>query len=116
MTESSPHPVTPSSNVAVFLDRDGVLNQDSPEYVKTPKEFVLLPGVCEAVARLNEAGFLAVVITNQSGIPRGLVTEESLAAMHHKLMEAMESVGARIDAIDYCPHLPEPGCACRKAR
>src|SRR5258706_10622343 len=72
-------------NRAVFLDRDGVLNRDSPDFIKTANELHLLPGAPLAVARLNEAGYLAIVISNQSGVARGLLTEDDLDAMHRKL-------------------------------
>lgn len=99
---------------AVFLDRDGVLNRDSPDFIKMPEELHVLPGAPEAVARLVRAGFLAIVVSNQSGIPRGLLTEESLAAIHAKLRAAFAAAGGDLRAIYYCPHLPGEGCACRK--
>jgi len=99
---------------AVFLDRDGVLNRDSPDFIKSPEELRVLPGAPEAVARLNAAGFAAIVITNQSGISRGLLTESDLAAIHARLRTKMEAAGARLAAIYYCPHLPGSGCGCRK--
>lgn len=99
---------------AVFLDRDGVLNRDSPHFIKTPDELHLLPGVPEAVARLNAAGFAVIVITNQSGISRGLLTEATLEAIHARLRAEIEAASARLDAIYHCPHLPGEGCNCRK--
>ncbi len=99
---------------AVFLDRDGVLNRDSADFIKTPDELHLLPGIPEAVARLNAAGFAAIVISNQSGLLRGLVTRENLEAIHARLRSILESAGASLTAIYYCPHLPTDGCACRK--
>jgi len=99
---------------AVFLDRDGVLNQESDEFIKTPEELKVLQGAPEAVKRLNDAGFVTVVITNQSGVGRGIFSEETLRAMHAKLLAEVESAGGRIQSFYYCPHLPEDGCDCRK--
>jgi histidinol-phosphate phosphatase family protein len=107
-------PDTPSNiqrRPAVFLDRDGVLNRDSEDFIKTPDELELLPGVPEAVARLNEAGYLLVVITNQSGIGRGLFEESALEGLHGKLRAEL---GVELTGIYYCPHAPEAGCDCRK--
>ncbi|HXG24875.1 MAG TPA: D-glycero-beta-D-manno-heptose 1,7-bisphosphate 7-phosphatase [Chthonomonadales bacterium] len=101
-------------NQAVFLDRDGVLNHDSPDFIQTPEELHVLPGAPEAVARFVRAGFLAIVVTNQSGISRGLLSEESLAAIHAKLRAIFAAAGGGLAAIYYCPHLPGEGCACRK--
>ncbi len=92
------------------------MNADSPHFIKTPDELHVLPGVPEAVAALNTAGFLTVIISNQSGIARGLVTEESLAAMNAKLVAAVEGGGGRIAGIYFCPHLPGGECECRKPR
>lgn len=107
-------PSTLDSKRAVFLDRDGVLNRDSDDFIKTPEELELLPGAAEAVARLNAAGFLCVVITNQSGIARGLFAEDALASLHVKLRAELAAGGGRLDAIYYCPHGPDDGCDCRK--
>ena len=101
-------------NRAVFLDRDGVLNRDSPSFIKTAKEMHLLPGAPLAVARLNRAGYLAIVISNQSGVARGLLTEDDLDAMHRKLCSAVRLAGGKITDVYYCPHLPGVGCSCRK--
>ena len=102
------------SRRAVFLDRDGVLNRDSEDFIKTPDELELLPGAAESVSRLNDAGFLCVVITNQSGIARGLFPESALDGLHAKLRAGLAAGGAHIDAIYYCPHGPNDGCDCRK--
>ncbi len=99
---------------AVFLDRDGVLNRDSDAFVRTPDEFVLLPGVPEAVARICRHGLAAVVISNQSGLARGYVTQQALSEMHHMLRDAVQRAGGDIAGIYYCPHVPEDHCACRK--
>lgn len=99
---------------AVFLDRDGVLNRDSADFIRTPEQVEVLPGIPEAVRRLNDAGFLTVVITNQSGIGRGYFTEETLKDIHARLRHEVESRGGRITGIYHCPHLPGAGCDCRK--
>ncbi len=104
---------TPLKGVTVFLDRDGTLNQD-PGYVKSPEELELFPGVVEAVARLNRAGARAVVITNQSGIARGLLNISTLEQIHDRLRALLKAGGASLDAIYVCPHAPDEGCACRK--
>ena len=99
---------------AVFLDRDGVLNRDSEDFIRTAEEVEMLPGVPEAVRKLNDAGFIAVVITNQSGIARGFFSEEALGMIHRKLIPQVESAGGHISGVYYCPHLPDEGCNCRK--
>ncbi|MGB9734576.1 MAG: D-glycero-beta-D-manno-heptose 1,7-bisphosphate 7-phosphatase [Conexivisphaera sp.] len=100
---------------AVFLDRDGVICYDV-HYMRSPDQFELMPGVAEGIRRLNGAGFLVVVATNQSGIRRGYFTEEDLARIHARMLEELGRRGARIDAIYYCPCLPEEDCECRKPR
>jgi D-glycero-D-manno-heptose 1,7-bisphosphate phosphatase len=97
----------------VFFDRDGTLNHDEG-YLADPERLVLLPGAPEAVAALNAAGVKAVVITNQSGVGRGLITPEALAAIHARLVALLAARGARLDGIYACLHRPEEGCACRK--
>jgi len=99
--------------VTVFLDRDGTINRDTG-YVKAPEELELLPGVVEAVARLNRAGVRVVVVTNQSGIGRGFLTATALEAIHRKMLALFRAGGAWLDAIYYCPHHPDDGCRCRK--
>jgi histidinol-phosphate phosphatase family protein len=98
---------------AVFVDRDDTLNQDCP-YCSKPEQIVLLPTVAAGVRALNEAALPVVVVTNQSGIGRGLFTEADLAAMHAKLQADLAKEGARLDAIYHCPHLPGSGCPDRK--
>lgn len=98
----------------VFLDRDGTLNRDDGGYLADPDGLVLLPGAAEAVAALNAAGVKAVVVTNQSGVGRGLITEEALARIHERLRGLLAAGGAVLDGIAVCPHRPEHGCACRK--
>jgi len=100
----------------VFLDRDGVINADSPEYIKSWSEFEFLPGSLSALQRLTENGFATVIITNQSVINRKMVSLETLEEMHETLRLAAQSNGGIIDGIFYCPHTPEDGCSCRKPR
>lgn len=101
-------------NKVILLDRDGVINQDSLNYIKNIDEFVLIPGSIESIVRLTHAGYKIGVATNQSGVSRGLYTELDLIAIHHKLMEVVDHAGGRIDAIEYCIHMPEADCFCRK--
>ena len=98
----------------IILDRDGVINQDSLLYIKSTDEFIIIPGSCEAIARLNAAGYRVAVATNQSGIARGYYDEEQLAAIHEKMKASVEAVGGHIDFVIYCPHMPDAGCYCRK--
>ena len=98
---------------AVFLDRDGTINED-PGYLSDPGEFRILPTVVEGIRLLNEATFLVVVITNQSGVARGLLTLETLTSIHHRMETDLRAGGAQIDGIYYCPHHPDDGCDCRK--
>ncbi|MFO7287879.1 MAG: D-glycero-beta-D-manno-heptose 1,7-bisphosphate 7-phosphatase [Gammaproteobacteria bacterium] len=100
----------------VVLDRDGVINADSDEYVKSPDEWHPLPGSLEAIARLHRAGFDVVVATNQSGVGRGLFSRETLEAIHARMRDAVAAAGGRIAGIYYCPHRPEDGCTCRKPK
>ena len=98
----------------VILDRDGTLNEDRDDFVKSPGEWVPLPGALEAVARLNRAGWKAVVATNQSGLARGLFDRAALDAMHAKMNELLAQHGGRVEAVYFCPHGPDEGCDCRK--
>lgn len=102
------------SHKLIILDRDGVINQDSDDYVKSADEWVPIPGSIEAIGRLYKAGYVVVVATNQSGIGRGLFNLGDLEAMHQKLRDLVSSVGAEISGIFYCPHTPEQHCHCRK--
>lgn len=99
---------------AVFLDRDGVINQDRPDFVKSWDEFEFLPHSLEALRILSQAPYAIVIVSNQSGIGRGLITEATLRDMHNRMMDRIHGEGGRIDAIYYCPHTPEAGCPCRK--
>jgi D-glycero-D-manno-heptose 1,7-bisphosphate phosphatase len=98
----------------VLLDRDGVLNEDRADYVKTPGELAMIPGAASAVARLNRAGVKVALCTNQSCVGRGIVPPDRLEAIHAHLRELLAREGARIDAIFCCPHAPWENCACRK--
>jgi D-glycero-D-manno-heptose 1,7-bisphosphate phosphatase len=97
-----------------ILDRDGTINEDSLEYIKSPQEWQPMPGALDAIARLNHAGWHVVVASNQSGLGRGLFDVGALNAMHAKMHSMLAEVGARVDAIFYCPHGPEEKCRCRK--
>jgi D-glycero-D-manno-heptose 1,7-bisphosphate phosphatase len=98
----------------VILDRDGVINHDSDDFIRTPAEWVPIDGSLEAIARLNAAGYTVAVATNQSGIGRGLYDRGALAAIHRKMRRAVARAGGAIDRIVYCPHAPDEGCDCRK--
>jgi D-glycero-D-manno-heptose 1,7-bisphosphate phosphatase len=100
----------------VLLDRDGVINHDSDAFIKSPGEWRALPGSLEAIAALCKAGYRVAVVTNQSGIARGLFDLTTLAAIHDRMISAVERVGGRIDAIFFCPHGPGSDCGCRKPR
>jgi len=98
----------------VFLDRDGVINEDHGEYVVSPEAWCPIAGSLEAIARLTAAGWDVVVVTNQSSIARGLLDEPTLAAIHVTMRNAVEACGGRLTAVLHCPHHPDAGCACRK--
>ena len=100
----------------IILDRDGVINYDSDQFIKNPEEWKPLPGSLEAIARLSQADYHVVVATNQSGIGRGLFDMPTLNAIHEKMLKAVTHAGGRIDAIFFCPHTAEVGCNCRKPR
>ncbi len=100
----------------VILDRDGTINHDSDEHIKSPSEWRPLPGSLEAIARLSQAGYRIVVATNQSGIARGLFDTAALIAVHDKLQRAAALAGGRIDAFFFCPHAADSSCECRKPR
>ncbi len=101
-------------NKLVILDRDGVINEDSEAYIKSPEEWVPLPGSIEAIARLKRAGWTVAIASNQSGLARGLFDEATLHAMHDKLAALLADHGAAIDYITFCPHGPDSTCRCRK--
>jgi len=98
----------------VFLDRDGVINQDRVDYVKSWTEFQFIPGSLDALHQLTHAGYRIIVITNQSAINRNMVSEKTLQQIHDNMARAVTAHGGHIEAIFYCPHAPDDGCSCRK--
>jgi len=100
----------------VILDRDGVINRDSDQFIKTPDEWRPLPGSLEAIARMNHAGFRVVIATNQSGVGRGLFEMATLNAIHEKMHRALALVGGHVDAVFFCPHTADALCECRKPK
>ncbi|HCA27018.1 MAG TPA: D-glycero-beta-D-manno-heptose-1,7-bisphosphate 7-phosphatase [Betaproteobacteria bacterium] len=100
----------------VILDRDGVINYDSDQFIKSPEEWRPIPGSPEAVALLNQAGFRVALATNQSGIGRGLLDMATLNEIHDKMFKALSQAGGRIDAFFYCPHQADVQCDCRKPK
>ena len=100
----------------IVLDRDGVVNHDSEQFIKSPDEWRPIPGSLEAIARLNHAGFRVVVATNQSGVGRGLLDFATLNAIHDKMHRALAHAGGRVDAVFYCPHTADARCECRKPK
>ncbi len=105
---------SPATDKVVFLDRDGVINRDSPDYIKSWAEVSFIPGSLEALRRLTQAGFSIILITNQSAVNRRLMTAEALDYLFAKLKSKVAASGGEITDIFYCPHLPEENCACRK--
>ena len=108
------------SEIGIFLDRDGTINEEL-EYISDPNDVKLIPGSAEAIREANQLGLKVIVISNQSGIARGLIKEEELARVNDKLIELLKETGACLDAIYYCPHHPDYGehpyrklCDCRK--
>jgi D-glycero-D-manno-heptose 1,7-bisphosphate phosphatase len=100
----------------IVLDRDGVINHDSEQFIKSPDEWRPIPGSVEAIARLHQAGFRVVVATNQSGVGRGLYDMATLNAIHEKMHKAVAQAGGRLDAVFFCPHTADSKCECRKPR
>lgn len=100
----------------IILDRDGVINHDSDDYIKSPDEWIPIPGSLDAIARLNHAGYHVALASNQSGISRGYFSLETLAAMNVKMNAMLSQLGGRIDAMFFCPHGPKDGCDCRKPK
>ncbi|MGD9602063.1 MAG: D-glycero-beta-D-manno-heptose 1,7-bisphosphate 7-phosphatase [Gammaproteobacteria bacterium] len=98
----------------LILDRDGVINEDSPDFIKCPEEWIPVPGSLQAIGAATQAGFHIAVVSNQSGLGRGLFAIEDLHRVHARLLHEAERHGGRIDAIFYCPHRPDDHCACRK--
>lgn len=100
----------------IVLDRDGVINEDSDDYIKSPEEWIPIAGSMDAIAHLNRGGYRVAVATNQSGISRGMFDLETLSAMHKKMHDLATEAGAHIDGIFFCPHGPDDKCACRKPK
>ncbi len=100
----------------VLLDRDGVINEDSDAFIKSPEEWLPIPGSIEAIALLNSHGYKVVVVTNQSGIARGFFDENTLVSIHTKMNELIKQQGAEITAVYFCPHGPDDQCDCRKPK
>jgi D-glycero-D-manno-heptose 1,7-bisphosphate phosphatase len=100
----------------IILDRDGVINEDSDAFIKTPDEWLPVPGSLEAIARLNRAGYIVTVATNQSGLSRGYFDLKTLSAIHRKMESMLFELGGRVDAVFYCPHGPKDDCECRKPK
>jgi D-glycero-D-manno-heptose 1,7-bisphosphate phosphatase len=100
----------------IVLDRDGVINEDSPTYIKSPDEWHVIPGSLEAIAKLKKHGYKVIVATNQSGIARGYYTADTLDAIHQKMVTEIEKAGGQIDGIFVCPHITEDNCDCRKPK
>lgn len=100
----------------VVLDRDGVINEDSTEFIKSAAEWRPIPGSLEAIAALTRARYRVVVVTNQSGIGRGLLTEQALAEIHARMTQAIADAGGALAGVYYCPHRPDAGCDCRKPK
>ncbi|HEY8219664.1 MAG TPA: D-glycero-beta-D-manno-heptose 1,7-bisphosphate 7-phosphatase [Methylobacter sp.] len=100
----------------VLLDRDGVINHDSDDFIKSPEQWLPIEGSLEAIALLNEHGYKVVVITNQSGLARGLLDAATLEKIHAKMQRMAEEKGGKIDAIYFCPHGPDDDCSCRKPK
>ena len=100
----------------VILDRDGVINEDSDDYIKSPEEWQPIPGSLAAIARLHRAGWRVIVATNQSGVARGLFSIDTLMRIHEKMYRAVSDAGGLIDAVFFCPHHPDDNCQCRKPR
>lgn len=98
----------------VILDRDGVINQDSPDYILGDEQFFPIPGSLPAIAQLNQQGIIVVVATNQSAIGRGMLSETTLEAIHSKLQNQLTVYGGWLDSIYHCPHRPDEQCYCRK--
>ena len=100
----------------IILDRDGVINHDSDSFIKSPAEWEPIEGSLEAIARLNHADYRVIVMTNQSGIARGLLDEETLHRIHSKMHRMLAQVGGKIEAVFFCPHSDEDNCLCRKPK
>ena len=100
----------------VMIDRDGVINEDSGEFIKSVAEWRPIPGSLEAIASLHRAGWMVAVVTNQSGVGRGLYDEATLAQIHEHMRSRVRAAGGELAGVYYCPHLPDAGCDCRKPK
>ncbi len=100
----------------VILDRDGVINFESPDFIKSPEEWHPIPGSLEAIAKLNHAGYLVAIASNQSGVGRGLYDLDMLEQIHHNMCAQLAKLGGHIDLIVFCPHHPDVHCECRKPK
>ncbi|MFV1997794.1 MAG: D-glycero-beta-D-manno-heptose 1,7-bisphosphate 7-phosphatase [Acidiferrobacterales bacterium] len=100
----------------IILDRDGTINEDSDDYIKSPDEWIPLPGSIEAIGRLTRAGYRVVVATNQSGVSRGLYDMDMLNHINTRMINAVRDHGGEIDGIFFCPHGPDDHCDCRKPK
>jgi len=104
------------NNKLIILDRDGVINHDSDDYIKSVKEWLPIEGSLEAISQLNKAGYGVAIATNQSGIGRGYYRVATLQAMHHKMQQLLLPFEGHIDHIEFCPHVPDDNCECRKPK
>ncbi len=100
----------------IILDRDGVINVESSEFIKTPEEWQPIKGSLEAIARLSQAGFDVIVLTNQSGVARGLFSADMLQQIHVRMIDYIHQAGGKVSSIAFCPHGPDDDCDCRKPR
>ena len=100
----------------VFVDRDGVINQERSDYVKSISELEIYPNVAKNIKLLKDAGFLVVVITNQSAVNRGIVTHEMINQIHNSIQDHLKKYGTFLDGFYYCPHTPNENCNCRKPK
>jgi histidinol-phosphate phosphatase family protein len=104
------------NNKAIFIDRDGVINYNRKDYVKSWSEFKFIPGAIEAIKKINDAGYLLIIITNQSPIGRKIIDKKTLDNIHLLMLTELSAAGARVDAIYFCPHHPDDNCECRKPK
>jgi len=99
---------------AILLDRDGVINFDSPDYILSPEQWHPIPGSLEAIARLTHVGIPVAIVSNQSGLGRGMMSSQTFQAIHAKMLLCIEDAGGIIAHVSYCPHAPDDACLCRK--
>lgn len=106
----------PARRRIIVLDRDGVINQDAEDYIKTPDEWIPLPGSLEAIGRLCAADYEVAVVTNQSGVGRGLFSSDTLERIHAKMAQSVAAFGGKLAGVYFCPHTPSDDCECRKPK